>query len=533
MAVLYRKYRPQTFSELVGQEAIIRTLQNQVKSGSVGHAYLFTGSRGVGKTSIARILAKALNCPNQKNGDPCGKCDTCSQITAGTYLDLVEIDAASNTGVDNIRELIEHVKFSPSMGQYKVFIIDEVHMLSKGAFNALLKTLEEPPKHAVFILATTEIQKLPATIISRTQRFDFSRLTKKDLQKYLSSVAKAEHLEVSEEILGLIGDLSEGGARDALSLLDKVSTLGKQASLEDVQRMLGVTDISLSQGLVGYIAAKNAEAIPDFFERLVANGADFTVFNRDLLEYLRKLLVHKITGSSNSPDFEEKILEVFKEQSVVLLASDILFLLRLFLRSFKEIPGSPSSDLPVLIAAIEAAQKKQESYMPSPVIKSVSAVQKPIESPIVSEKNNILKSEIEEVVVEPVVAEVVSVLADPAVEAIDMEEGEISLSEARSMWPSFVDSVKEINGPLANVIRKSPVMATQKGQVIVEVKYLFDKQNLDNPKNQQVISSILEKLTGKRMRVVAVIGKEEKIEQGNTKEMIGDALQIFGGEVVE
>src|SRR6266404_4417483 len=201
MAVLYRKFRPQTFAQVVGQKPIIKTLTNQVKIGSVAHAYLFTGSRGEGKTSVARILAKAVNCKraNQRIsesanqlGDACGECDVCKAIEAGNFIDLVEVDAASNTGVDNIRDLIEHVRFSPSLGKYKVFIIDEVHMLSKGAFNALLKTLEEPPKHAIFILATTEINKVPATIVSRTQRFDFKALTSADLEKHLQYVAKEE-----------------------------------------------------------------------------------------------------------------------------------------------------------------------------------------------------------------------------------------------------------------------------------------------------------------------------------------------------
>ncbi|MCX6797133.1 MAG: DNA polymerase III subunit gamma/tau, partial [Candidatus Doudnabacteria bacterium] len=182
MAVLYRKYRPQIFADVVNQKYIIQTLKNQVALGQISHAYLFTGSRGVGKTTVARIMAKAVNCLSKKGGEPCDVCEICKQVTAGNFLDLIEIDAASNTGVDNIRELIEHIKFSPSAGKYKVFIIDEVHMLSKGAFNALLKTLEEPPEHAIFILATTEAGKVPATIISRTQKFDFKALSEADIK---------------------------------------------------------------------------------------------------------------------------------------------------------------------------------------------------------------------------------------------------------------------------------------------------------------------------------------------------------------
>ena len=264
MAVLYRKYRPQTFSQVLSQKPVIQTLRNQVLGSSVAHAYLFTGSRGVGKTSVARILAKAVNCLNIKDGDPCGVCDNCKAIASGNFLDLVEVDAASNTGVDNIRELIEHVRFSPSSGKYKVFIIDEVHMLSKGAFNALLKTLEEPPAHAIFILATTEINKVPATIVSRTQRFDFKAYSEADLLQLLQKIAAEEKFDFGQGILELVSQSAQGGARDALSLLDKIMTLGPEASLADCRQLLGVTDVQTCEDLLGLLASGQAAALPDF-----------------------------------------------------------------------------------------------------------------------------------------------------------------------------------------------------------------------------------------------------------------------------
>jgi len=297
MAVLYRKYRPQTFSEVLNQKYIIQTLKNQINAGSVAHAYLFTGSRGVGKTSVARILAKAANCLNMKDGDACGVCENCKAIAQNSFLDLVEIDAASNTGVDNIRELIEHVKFAPSSGKYKFFIVDEVHMLSKGAFNALLKTLEEPPKHAVFVLATTEINKVPATIISRTQRFDFKAFSAEDLFGHLQRIAKEEQINFKPEILRLVADNAEGSVRDSLSLLDKLLTLGENASLEDCQQLLGITDAAVCENLLGLIAAGKAAELPDFFNAILEKGLDFKILNRDFLEYLRKALVYKIAGA--------------------------------------------------------------------------------------------------------------------------------------------------------------------------------------------------------------------------------------------
>lgn len=352
MAVLYRKYRPQTFAEVLNQKYIIQTLKNQIKSGGVSHAYLFTGSRGVGKTSVARILAKAVNCVGSSQltadslqlGDACGICDVCKQIENGNFLDMVEIDAASNTGVDNIRELIEHVKFSPTSGKYKVFIIDEVHMLSKGAFNALLKTLEEPPKHAIFILATTEINKVPATIVSRTQRFDFKALTAGDLHQHLEKISEQENLKFPKEVLQLIAENAEGSVRDALSLLDKLMTLGSEATIEDCQQLLGVTDIAVCENLLEFIASGKAQELPEFFNQLLEKGLDFKILNRDFLEYLRKALVFKITDGQQAFALSAEHLKKLSDVTGKLTSPDLMFIIRLFLRSYKDLESSRAAN---------------------------------------------------------------------------------------------------------------------------------------------------------------------------------------------
>jgi DNA polymerase-3 subunit gamma/tau len=385
MAVLYRKYRPQTFADVLNQKSIIQTLKNQVKSGAVSHAYLFTGSRGIGKTSVARILAKAVNCTSENrppagggksevggsdDGDACGVCDNCKAIENGRFLDLAEIDAASNTGVDNIRELIEHVKFSPTSGKYKVFIIDEVHMLSKGAFNALLKTLEEPPKHAIFILATTEINKVPATIISRTQRFDFKALSAADLLPHLEKICVEENFKISKEVLELVAQNADGSARDALSLLDKLMTLGESPSVEDSQQLLGITDIAVCENLLKLIALGNANELPEFFSKLAEKGADYTILNRDFLEYLRKILVYKVTGGNQNFNFFDDHAAKIKELSGKFSLNEIIFVIRLFLKSYKDLAGSPSPEIPMLLAALEAGLKKSQAAPTSSPVSS-------------------------------------------------------------------------------------------------------------------------------------------------------------------
>lgn len=308
---LYRKYRSQTFGEMVGQKVISTTLRQAVESGKISHAYLFSGPRGTGKTSAAKIFAKAMNCPNQVDGEPCNHCDICRDITNGSLEDVIEIDAASNNGVDEIREIRDKSTYAPSRATYKVYIIDEVHMLSTGAFNALLKTLEEPTENVVFILATTELHKIPATILSRVQRFEFKSIKQGAIKEHLASILEKEGLTFDDEVLTIIARRAEGGMRDALSILDQALSLSpdnhvSQAVAEEITGSIGLT--ALDSFVANVRNQETTQALSNL-ETLFDNGKSMSRFATDLLEYFRDLLIVKAGGenSHHSPLFEENL----------------------------------------------------------------------------------------------------------------------------------------------------------------------------------------------------------------------------------
>lgn len=305
---LYRQWRPQDFDALVGQKAVKTTLKNALASGKIAHAYLFSGPRGTGKTSMARILAKALNCEQGPTAEPCGQCGNCQRIVQGTSLDVIEIDAASNTSVDNIRDLREQVAFTPAESRYKVYIIDEVHMLSTGAFNALLKTLEEPPAHAVFILATTDPQKVPATIQSRCQRFEFRRVTVDEIAEHLAMVAAGSSIEADADALRLIAIQAEGGMRDALSLLDQCGVMAKRVTVATVREVLGIVGREALHELTGAIGRRQLPQALTTLNLLLEQGKDVKQVLTELIEYLRALVLYLAV-----PDYEEIYLTDTKE----------------------------------------------------------------------------------------------------------------------------------------------------------------------------------------------------------------------------
>ena len=328
---LYRVYRPKNFSDVIGQEHIVRTLKNQIESNNVGHAYLFCGTRGTGKTSTAKIFSRAVNCTNLHNDEPCNECENCREILEDKTMDVVEIDAASNNSVDDIRELRENVKYSPAKAKYKVYIIDEVHMLSQGAFNALLKTLEEPPSYVIFILATTEPHKIPATILSRCQRFDFKRVTVKDISSRMRYICEKEGIEADEKALNLIARNSQGALRDALSILDQcISFEGNKISYNDVIELLGSVNIEqlfdLAESIIKEDTRKSLQILNDF----IIWGKDVRNLVNDLIDHFRNLMVCKISNDLDEIiSLPEETIDLLKQQAETIDTNNLIRILNI------------------------------------------------------------------------------------------------------------------------------------------------------------------------------------------------------------
>lgn len=310
---LYRKWRPDNFEDVKGQDHIVTTLQNQIKADRIGHAYLFCGTRGTGKTSIAKIFAKAVNCEHPINGSPCNECESCRAIATGNSMNVIEIDAASNNGVDNIRQIRDEVQYSPTQGKYKVYIIDEVHMLSIGAFNALLKTLEEPPSYVIFILATTEAHKIPVTILSRCQRYDFHRISIETISDRLSQLMQAENINVEDKAIKYIAKAADGSLRDALSLLDQCIAfyLGRDLKYENVLDVLGAVDTQVYAEMLSLITMSDTTAVMELIEKLIMQGRDIGQFVNDFIWYLRNLLLIKTTDDLSKV---EDVIEASKDR---------------------------------------------------------------------------------------------------------------------------------------------------------------------------------------------------------------------------
>jgi DNA polymerase-3 subunit gamma/tau len=363
-AALYRRYRPQTFSAIVGQEHVTRTLRNAIASGQVAHAYLLAGVRGTGKTSIARLIAKAVNCPNAKDGEPCDRCETCVAIREGRFLDLIEIDAASNRGIDEMRDLRDKVRFAPSIGQYKVYVIDEAHQLTTEAFNALLKTLEEPPPHAMFILATTESQKIPATIVSRTQRFDLRRIPHKGVVAQLGKIVEQEKVRADPAALDAIARHAQGSLRDAESMLDMVIAFANGAiTLKEVDDLLGASDWEETAALFDALAVADGAKAVELIGRLVDDGRDIRLFVRRAIEHARALVFTRATGNPPASASEQTAAKL-RAQAQGLPLDQLAKIAKRLVETEQHLRTSEGTPLPLELAILDLVTSSEKLAPP-------------------------------------------------------------------------------------------------------------------------------------------------------------------------
>ena len=375
---LYRKFRPQEFEDVKGQEHIVTTLKNQIKADRIGHAYLFCGTRGTGKTTAAKIFAKAVNCEHPVDGSPCGTCEACRAIAAGNSMNVIEIDAASNNGVENIRQIREEVEYAPTEGKYKVYIIDEVHMLSIGAFNALLKTLEEPPSYVIFILATTEVHKIPITILSRCQRYDFHRISIETISARLTELLEKENVAAEERAVRYIAKAADGSMRDALSLLDQCIAfyLGEELTYEHVLEVLGAVDTEVFSSLLRRILGQDIVGAIEQLEEIIIQGRELGQFVTDFTWYLRNLLLVQ-----SSDDMEEVLdmsaenLTLLKEEAKMVEAETLFRYIRIFSELSNQVKYSSQKRILIEIALIKLCRPQMERDEAS-VLERISRIEK-------------------------------------------------------------------------------------------------------------------------------------------------------------
>ena len=456
---LYRKWRPQKFADLVGQEHIKQTIINAIVSERVAHAYLFAGPRGTGKTSLARLLAKAVNCTDNKSGEPCDKCRNCLAFVQGSFVDLIEIDAASHTGVDDVRDLIEKVSLVPSLGKYKVYIIDEVHMLSKPAFNALLKTLEEPPAHAIFVLATTEVHKLLPTVVSRCQYFDFHYLSIAEVIEQLKKVAAAEQISIADDALQLIAENSEGSLRDALSMLDQASGSGEvKIERAELAKLLGVVDSSIIQQLTRAVIDNQAVVGINLINEVYFKGYDLNQLAKQWMNYLRELLMVKL-GNGSLLDRSADDKKLMTEQINGISANQLINWLQRLVESTNTYK---LAQLPQL--ALEMAVLKCVTTSAEPVVNKPIAPSKP----------------------EPMVDKIVT----PPIVTLPTNPSKVDVA---TLWPQLCAKL-ELTNPAIGALLKSSSAVIDGDKLVIELPSDFLKNVMSKASNHQMILTILSEL---------------------------------------
>ena len=485
MVVFYLKYRPQKFAEIVGQEHAVKTLLSQLETGKIGHGYLFAGPRGTGKTSAARIFAKAVNCElykKQEFGEPCNKCKSCLAVTYGSHLDLIEIDAASNRLIEDVRDLREKIKLSPVSSRFKVYIIDEAHMLTREAFNALLKTLEEPPKHAIFILATTEPSKLPSTIISRVQRFNFQRAADTQLCEVLKKIIKKEGIKIEEDAILEIAKAADGSFRDAVSFLDQLSASSKKISGADIKNLVITADWNLLFGFVDNVVENRLKDAVLTVEKLWQEKADTSFFVKEVILLLENVLFLKLSIERNDADLDKVQLEKLKELANKTSILNIQNLIKLFLVAEGESKQYPLPHIPLILAickyCLSVAEQKQQVEFAKDTPASLILVN----------------------------------AASEGVETIRKKAAssklKMSFAHVQKNWNDFLQKVRPHNTHLTAVLRSVRPFDFDGQNLTCEVFYRFHKEKLEEIKISRLLEEIMEEVMGFKIKLRFVLAKK-------------------------
>lgn len=538
--VFARKYRPQGFDEVVGQSHITTTLKNAIAQNRVAHAYIFAGPRGVGKTTTARILAKALNCEKGPTDNPCNKCPSCAEITQGVSLDILEIDGASNRGIDEIRNLRENVKFAPSKGRFKVYIIDEVHMLTSEAFNALLKTLEEPPAHVKFIFATTQAHKVPPTILSRCQRFDFRRISVKDIVDSLERIAKKESLKVDKEVLILIAKHSDGSMRDAQVVLDQISsyTEGK-ISAEDASKILGAVSDDILFGLADSIKTHESVAALKMIDSLADEGKDIVQVVLYLIEHFRNLSVVKVSDDPSALiDASPEKIKRYEEQSRKFTVEEILYIIYTLSSTLDFVRRSNMSRVPFEVSMVKLT-RKGAILTSGEIMERLEKIEKSLKNSKTSDVNAQQEEHI------------------PYTPTIQKQEKNANLDEIISAWPSVLNQIKERKISVAMYLKEGYPSTLEANTLAITFpkSSQFHKEMLESPDCKGLILKAIKDSTGMDMKIKFIISdisgsqnnaakdafegslgdngptKGPSGEKETEEPIIDDALKIFGGEI--
>lgn len=495
---LYRKFRPGIFGDVKGQEHIVTTLRNQIRANRIGHAYLFTGTRGTGKTTVAKIFAKTVNCENPTENGPCGECATCRAIAAGASMNVIEIDAASNNGVDNIREIVDEVSYSPAEGKYKVYIIDEVHMLSIGAFNALLKTLEEPPSYVIFILATTEVHKLPITILSRCQRYDFKRISIDTITDRMRELIAAEGIQVEEKALRYIAKTADGSMRDALSLLDQCIAfhLGSELTYDKVLDVLGAVDTQVFSRLLRFVLDKNVLGCVELLEEIVMQGRELTQFVTDFTWYLRNLmLVQSSDNLEDVIDMSTDNLIRLKEEAQMVKMSQIIRYIRIFSELSGQIRYAAQKRILVEIALIKLCKPGMETNTEA-LVERIRDVEEKLENGIT-------------VVASEAPLQVAGSMSAPVKKPELPKAIPEDVKQIVSSWPTIVGNT---DNPMRLYLKNAKLSlgGDNKLMVVLEDGVASD-YFIEHPQNKEVLENVIADFLGKEVEVTiqSVRSKQE------------------------